>query len=357
MNKEKVSVIAVIANLVLALSKITIGLISKSSAVFAAGIDSVIDIISSVLSFLGIRAAKKPADKKHPYGHYKFEVLSGLIITIILFGTGLWILYKSYQGFINPKFTDISYLAVGVMAFSAIVNEIMARIKIHYGKKEQSISLLSDGVHSRVDMISSLVIFVGLFTTPIFRYSDPLLTLLIGLYIIKEAFRLGKEATDSLLDVTAGEKIENKIKEIIKGLNIDLSELKTQKKGSAITANMMIKLAKSLSVEEANEISSNLKKKLIDDISNLQYVAIQISSHDVENSYYQPTDVIPGIKIGKGFGWQRKGKFMEKIPEAKGKGPGGKCICAKCGYETEHQRGVPCSTIKCLKCGSPMTRG
>jgi len=357
MDEEKISVIAILANLILALSKITIGLVSKSSAVFAAGIDSAVDIISSGLSFLGIRAAKKPADKEHPYGHYKLEVLSGLAITIILFLTGVWILYKSYQGFINPKLTGISYLAIGVMAFSAIVNEIMARIKIYYGKKEQSISLISDGVHSRVDTISSLVVFVGLLTTPIFIYSDPLLTLFIGLYIIKESFRLGKEATDSLLDVNAGEKIENKIKQIVKEQNIDLSELKTQKKGSAITANITINLAKSLSVEEANKISTSLQQKLNSSLSNLQYVSIQINSHDVENSYYQPTDLIPWVKIGKGFGWQRKGKFVEKIPEAKGKGPGGKCICSKCSYETEHQRGVPCSTKKCIKCGNPMTRG
>jgi cation diffusion facilitator family transporter len=357
MDKEKVSIISVFANIILALSKITIGLISKSSAVFAQGLDSSIDIISSFLNFFGIRASKKPADKEHPYGHHKFEVLSGLIITIILFFTGLWIIYESYKGFINPRLTEISYLALGVMAFSAVINETMARVKMNYGRKENSISLISDGIHSRLDVISSLVVFAGLFLTPIFAYSDPLLTLLIGLYIIKEAFSLGKEAADSLLDVSAGEKIEQKIRDVSENQKIKLSDLKTQKKGSAITANMVIELPKSLNIEDATKISSNLQKKLIGTISNLQYVAIQISSHDIENNYYEPADIIPGIKIGHGFGWQRQGKFMEKIPEAKGYGPGGKCICPKCGNETEHQRGIPCSTLKCPKCKNPMTRG
>jgi len=142
MNKEKVSIIAIAANLILAVSKISIGLISKSSAVFAEGLHSAVDIFASMLSFLGIRAAKKPADKEHPYGHYKFEVLSGLAITIILFLTGVWIIYESYRGFINPQLTEISYLALAVMAFSALINEIMARIKLHYGKKEYSLSLI-----------------------------------------------------------------------------------------------------------------------------------------------------------------------------------------------------------------------
>ncbi len=357
MNKEKVSIVAVGANLILAISKITIGLISKSSAVFAEGLHSGVDIISSTLSFIGIRAAKKSADKEYPYGHYKFDALSGLIITIILFLTGIWILYESYQVFLNPKLTEISYLGIGVMAFSAIINEIMARIKLYYGRKEHSLSLISDGIHSRVDVISSLAIFAGLFLTPIFRYSDSLLTLLVGIYIIKESFDLGKEAVDSLLDVSAGEEIEQKIRNIIHKQKIELSDLKTQRKGSTITLSIIINLKKSLNVAEANKISSDLQKRLTKEISNLKYVTIQIKSHNVENNYYRPTNIIPGVKIGQGFGWQRKGKFKEKIPEAKGQGPGGKCVCTKCGYEAEHQRGIPCSTIKCLKCGSPMTRG
>ncbi|MFH0876348.1 MAG: cation diffusion facilitator family transporter [archaeon] len=357
MNKEQVSIVAVLANVILALSKVTIGLISRSSAVFAEGIHSAIDIISSGFSFLGIREAKKPADKKHPYGHYKFEVLSGLLITIILFGTGLWIIYNSYLGFINPKLIELSFPAIGIMAFSAIVNEIMARIKMHHGKKEQSLSLIADGVHSRIDVVSSLAVFAGLLLIPLFPYSDPLLALIIGLYLIYESIGLGKEAMDSLLDVTAGEDIENKIKKIIQEENIEFSELKTQKKGSVITANIIIKLEKSLSVEEASKISSDLQMKLIKGISNLRYAAIQIISHDLENSYYQPRELISGIKIGRSFGWQRKGKFVEKIQEAKGFGPGGKCICVKCGYETEHKRGLPCSSMICPKCKSGMARG
>ncbi len=357
MDKEKVSVIAIIVNIVLAILKILIGLISKSSAVFAEGIHSAVDILSSALNLFGIKASKKPVDKEHPYGHYKFEVLSGLMITIILFITGVWISYKAYQRFLIPTFIEINYLALAVMAFSAFANEIMARIKIYYGKKEESISLISDGVHSRVDVITSIVVFIGLFLTPIFRYSDSLLTLLIGVYILKESFSLGKKATDSLLDVSAGEIIETKIKEIAKSENIDLSEIKTQKKGSIITANLTIKLNKSLSISEATKISKNLREKLMGSISNLCYVAIQIMSHDVEDNYYQPSCVIPGIKISKGVGWQRKGKFIQKLPDAKGFGPGGTCVCSKCGYKTEHKRGVPCSTMKCPKCMNNMARG
>jgi len=347
--KEKIAIIAIFANIILAGGKIIVGIIANSSAVLAEGIHSCMDVSSSAISFIGIKISKKPSDKKHPYGHYKFEVFSGLLITFILFGTGAWIIYEAYQKFLDPSLIKIPVLAFGVMIFSAVVNEIMARLKIHFGKKENSISLLSDGVHSRVDVYASLAVFIGLFLTKYWIYADSFLALLIGIYIVEESFSLGREAVDSLLDVSAGEEIEEKIKSISKAQNIEMSSLKTQKKGSAITANLDIKLSSDLSVEEATKISNNLREKLINEIESLQYVVIQIKSHEMETRFYKPV-------FGKGFGWQRRGRFKDEVEEAAGKGPSGYCVCSKCGYKISHQSGVPCSDLECPKCHIKLTR-
>jgi len=347
--KEKIAKISILANIILAGGKLAAGFITGSGAVFAEGLHSGMDILSSAISFVGIKIAKKPVDKKHPYGHYKFEVMAGLIITIILFLTGLFITGESIREFSNPSPVAIGYLALGVMLISAVVNEIMARLKINYGKQENSIALLSDGIHSRVDVYASLAILIGLFLTKYWIYIDSILALFIGLYIIKESFSIGKEAVDSLLDVSAGEEIEEKIKSVAKTQNIEISSLKTQKKGSAVTANLDINLPKNLNVEEATKISQMLREKLIKEIEALEYVAIQIISHEVETGFYKPS-------LGRGFGWQRKGKFKEKIKEASGRGPDGNCVCEKCGYKIPHQRGIPCSDLKCPNCNINLKR-
>ena len=162
---------------------------------------------------------------------------------------------------------------------------------------------------------------------------------------------MGKEAVDSLLDVSAGEEIEEKIKTIAKMQNIEIDSLKTQKKGSAVTANLEIKLSSNLNIQEATKISNNLREKLMKAIENLQYVAIQITSHETETGFYKSG-------WGKGFGWERKGRFRGKIEEARGGGPGGNCICqnSNCNYREPHLRGQPCYNKICPKCGSKMMR-
>jgi len=347
--KEKVAILSLIVNALLAGGKIAVGLFSGSAAVLAEGVHSFTDIFSSAIGYVGIRTSQKPADRQHPYGHYKFEVLSGVVITIILLATGLGIIYDAYQEFLDPKKINVGYLAFGVMLFSAVINEIMARIKISIGKEENSISLLSDGFHSRIDVFSSLAVLGGLFLVSYWIYADSILALLVGIYIIKESFSLGKEAVDSLLDVSAGDEIEEEIKKIAKRENVELASLKTQKKGSIVTANLEIRLPSVLKLEEATKIADALKDRLVGGIENLQYVVIQIVSHDVERSFYKPT-------FGRSFGWQRRGRFAKVDKSAAGLGPDGHCVCPQCGYSIKHKRGVPCSSIKCSHCNINLER-
>lgn len=340
MRKTLVSFIAIIANLFLAIGKVIIGFISNSAAIIADGINSSTDVIASTIGYIGIKKAKKPADKEHPYGHERAEVLSGFIITIIILLSGLFIIYDAIKGFFSPSELELSYLAFGVMAFSALTNGIMSYIKIKTGKKYDSVSLVSDGVHSRIDLLVSLGIFLGLFLARFYSEFDSIIALLVGLYILKESIELGKETTDSLLGAAASQEIENKIKEIVKKNKIEIENLKTQKLGSKVFAELTIKLPSKTSVDKATSITKKLEKELIIQIRELEYVSIQIISHDIQRGYHRAT-----LGFGKGYGWQKRG--LMKKEDGLGEGPGGYCVCPKCKYKVKHERGVPCSDLKC----------
>ena len=201
-------------------------------------------------------------------------------------------------------------------------------------------------------MFFSLAVFAGLIFAKYWTLADPFLAFLIGIYVIKESFSLGKEAIDSLLDTSAPPEVEEKIKKIVKEQGIHLESLITQKKGSVFTANLEIVLPSDLKVEEATKISENLREKLIKEISNLTYIAIQIKSHEIETGFYRTT--FPGF--GRGFGWLHRGRSRRKIEGTQGRGPKGFCICPRCNYKIEHQRGVPCSTLICPNCKITLKR-
>jgi divalent metal cation (Fe/Co/Zn/Cd) transporter len=225
----------------------------------------------------------------------------------------------------------------------------MSKLKIYFGKKENSIALISDGLHSKIDFYTSIVIFLGLFLTKYWLYADSFLALLTAIYIIKESFSIGKQAIDSLLDSSAGDQIEEKIKAIATSQKISIFSLKTQKKGSIITANLEIELPNQLNIQEATDISTNFRKKLTAEVKNLNYVVIQIKSHELETNFYKPN-------FGTAFSWQRKFKFKDEIKESQGKGPNGYCVCSKCGYKVEHQKGNPCTNLFCPNCQNKLER-
>jgi len=349
MSKERISLLSVAINIALAGSKVAVGLATASTLILAEGFHSLIDVFASTINFIGVKVAQKPSDEKHPYGHEKFEILSAFIITLVLLGTGAGIIYESCRHFWTPTPATLSTLAFGVMIASAVANEIMARVKISGGKKENSLSLISDGLHSRVDVYTSVAVTGGLILSKYWIYADPLFALLVGAYIIKESLSLGREAVDSLLDVSASKEAEEAIQSIAAKQDISISELKTQKRGSAITANLEISLPHNLKVDDATRTADRLRENLIAQIDDLKYVAIQIKSHDVTTGFYKPS-------YSRGFGWQRKGKFRDDVKDAAGKGPGGKCRCPQCNYETPHKPGVPCATLKCFKCKIALER-
>jgi cation diffusion facilitator family transporter len=339
MNKEKISVASIFVNAILTVLKLFVGFISMSSAILAEGVHSGMDIVSSGINYLGIKASKKPVDKEHPYGHYRSEVISGFMISLILLLSSLWIIYEAANGFFTPKVLEVSYLALGIMIVSAAVNEIMARAKFRYGRKYDSVSLVADATHSRIDVLTSVGVLVGLLLSGYWVYLDNVIAMLIGVYIFWGSLKLGKETTDSLLDVSAGDEVENRIRDIAKKEGVDLSSLKTQKMGSQIFAELKIRLDSGTNVDSASKISKSLESKLIEAVQNLRYVVVQIESHEMRQSYYKGG-------FGQKFGW--KGGF--------GLGPEGECICTKCGYRMPHEKGKPCYKQTCPKCGGSMTR-
>ena len=309
MNPQSVSIISTLVNFGLGISKLIFGFLTGSVALIADGIHSSLDVFSSFITFLGLRIAKKPVDKEHPYGHWKAESLAGFLVAILLAISGIWILYEAVMRFFGQELVKLTIGAIVVVGISIIVTEILARLKFYYGRKHRSLALVADAEHSRADVLSSIGVLIGFGLIRYFSLADAIVALGIGVYILFQAFKIGKEITDSLLDV-ANKDVEERIKKICFSHDIEISDLKTRKIGAFNFAEIKIKLAPKLKVEEVQKITETLEQRLLSNIPELKQVVISLEAYDMAKSTILP-------KFGKRIGVL---EGFEKIgPEKMGK--------------------------------------
>jgi len=281
MNQEKVSILSTIVNFLLAAAKLGAGILINSVALIADAIHSGLDIFSSFITFLGIRVAKKPVDEKHPYGFYRAETLAGFIVTLFLFFSAVWIIWEGANRFLKLETVTFSIWAIGLMVISTILNEVMARLKFHYGRKYESLSLVADAEHSRADVLSSLGVLMGLILVRYYIFADAIVAILVGIYIIWESFKIGREITDSLLDVS-NKEIEERIRKICLAHKIEIFEMKTRKIGGANFAELKINIDPKLRVNEVGKITKSLEDRLLRNIPELKYIVISIEPHEMK---------------------------------------------------------------------------
>jgi len=303
MNPQSVSIISTFVNFGLGLSKLIFGFFTGSVALIADGIHSSLDVFSSFITFLGLRKAKKPVDEKHPYGHWKAESLAGFLVALLLGISGIWILYEAIMRFFGEEIVNFSFGAIIVVIISILITEVLARLKFYYGRKYQSLSLVADAEHSRADALGSVGVLLGLGLVKYFNSADAIIALFIGTYILYEAFKIGREITDSLLDV-ANKDVEERIKKICLSHKIEISQLRTRKIGGANFADIKIKLPPKLKVEDVQKVIDTLEKRLLANIPELKQIVISIEAYEMAKNIVLSRF---GGEIGKLEGFEQIG--------------------------------------------------
>jgi cation diffusion facilitator family transporter len=279
MNKKNISIISTLVNIVLACLKLLVGFSIKSAALIADGIHSGMDIISSAVTYIGIKEAEKPADKEHPYGHYRSETIAGFVVIFLLFLSAVWIIYEGITGIIKNEPHTISGIALLIVVISIITNEAMARTKFKIGKREDSLALIADAEHSHADSLSSIAVLIGLSLVHWFPQADGVTAILVGFYILYETMGIGREVVDNLLDVS-NPQIEKRIKEICLKEEIELLEIKTRRIGAKNFSELKIGLNKEWKMKRVSEVIKNLENILLKRIDNLSFITIQVVSHN-----------------------------------------------------------------------------
>lgn len=280
----KVLVKSLIVNILLTLTKFVFGLIYKSKVLVADGIHSLSDLATDIVSIYGSKLSLKPADTEHPYGHGKIEYLTSIVIGAVILALALSLLGNS----LNAKTTITSNMVLYVTIFTILAKYLISRYILSKGVKYKSNLLVASGKESRSDVISSAIVIVTYFLSKlssysrIFLYSDTIGTFIIGLIILKTAYRILKENIVSILgEIEQDEEYLDKIREIILENSevVNIEELNIIKYGHYYQANITINMDSDVTLEDACLVSDRIKKKLINKKTRISYAKISINPY------------------------------------------------------------------------------
>ncbi len=219
------SIIGIIANIFLCVSKISVGLIFNSISITADGVNNLSDAGSSVITLIGFKMAGKPADKDHPFGHERIEYISGMIVAFVILLLGLELVKSSFDKIINPEPINFSYIMIFVLIVSIIVKLWLSYINGKIADKISSTTMKATSMDSMNDVIATSVVLISIIIAKITSYQiDGYMGMLVALFIIYSGFNILKDLMNPLLgelpDPEFINSIENKIMEYEGILNI-----------------------------------------------------------------------------------------------------------------------------------------
>jgi cation diffusion facilitator family transporter len=272
---------SIIGNTCLALIKGLAGFFGNSYALIADAIESTTDIFSSLLVLFGLKYAKRPADKNHPYGHGKIEPLITFLVVAFLVTSATIIAYESIQNIQTPHKVPKPWTLI-VLGCIILWKEISFRIVLKKSKETNSSSLKADAWHHRSDAITSIMAFIGISIALIFgkgyETADDWAALFASTFILYNSYLIFRPALGEIMDEHLYDDLMAEIREEsikVKGV-LGTEKCFIRKAGMKYHVDLHAIVNGEISVKEGHDVAHNLKDYLRNKIPNLGHVLIHI---------------------------------------------------------------------------------
>ncbi|MFH1369006.1 MAG: cation diffusion facilitator family transporter [Elusimicrobiota bacterium] len=269
-RKTDVAKLSIISNSGLILIKLVVGIMTGAVSIISEAIHSTMDLIAAIIAFISVKVSDKPPDKSHPFGHEKAENISGVIEAILILIASFIIIVEAIKKMM--KGTEVEHVGLGfaVMAISAIVNIIVSAKLYKVAKEEESVAIEADALHLKADVFTSLGVAAGLLLIWIFdlHILDPIVAILIALFILKESYEMLMRSFHPLMDAQLSEDELGKVKGIIaehSDIFVDFHELRTRRSGKMKHIDLHMTIPYKMTIQDFHRISDHIEN----DIENI----------------------------------------------------------------------------------------
>jgi cation diffusion facilitator family transporter len=271
-TKVSTARLSIASNSLLIVMKLVVGLISGSVSILSEAIHSSMDLIAAIIAFFSVRVSDNPPDTRHPYGHGKIENISGVIESLLIFLAAVWIIIEAVKKLVGEKI-ELDSIALGsiVMFISAIVNTFVSRRLYKVAHTTNSVALEADALHLKTDIYTSLGVAIGLgliIVTGI-NWLDPVIAILVALFIIKQAYQMLMKAFTPLLDTAWSNDEIKELKKKLNSLNVSYHDLRTRVAGNYRFVDIHIQIPEYVTVGNAHKYCDKIENELTTVYENL----------------------------------------------------------------------------------------
>jgi cation diffusion facilitator family transporter len=278
---RRIAVLSMFISGALALIKITVGLLGRSHSVVADGFESAGDVLASGIVLIGLIMAERPPDEEHPYGHGRFETVTGLVLGVMLACVGLGICYRSLSQVGKVHLTPAAY-TVWPLLGSIVAKSTLSTLKFHFGRKIRSSALVADGWNDMVDILSALAALTALGLTLLnpgsFASADLYGGFAIGVIVIVTGGRIVRDTALRLADTMPEEALLHDVRRVagdIPGV-MGVEKLFARSTGLQYHVDLHLEVDPHMTVWESHEIARNVRLKLITELDWIADVLVHV---------------------------------------------------------------------------------
>lgn len=263
MTKQQAALLSVLSNSLLVTLKLGAGLLMGSISVLSEAVHSGIDLLASIVATVSIAKAVKPADGDHPYGHGKFENISGFFEAILVFVAAAVIIAEAAKKLFSP--VEVAGLDWGilVMLASVALNVLVSSCLFKIARRDGSIALEADALHLSVDVWTSAGVLAGLVLIRLTGWTllDPIIALVVAAMIIKAAWDLTQRTLGDLADKALPEEEVAEIEALIsRHPQVHaFHRLRSRKCGARREIDLHIKIEPSTHVDDAHRLCHEIE--------------------------------------------------------------------------------------------------
>lgn len=274
--------VGIIANVLLALFKGAVGVISGSIALIADAFHSMSDVMSSLVVLGGLKYSQMPADANHHYGHAKAESIAAKIVAIMLMAAACGIAWTAFQVIQQTEIHIPTTAALWAAALSIVVKEAMYHYTIRVGRRINSVAVKADAWHHRSDALSSIAALVGIGGALLgYPFLDPVAGLVVALMIAWAAVSIYWSAVKDLMDQAPRQEMITDIKKTtaaIPGI-MEVQEVKGRLHGPVVYIDMKISVPRDITVEQGHRLADQAKQIIITQHPEVEEVLIHVNPY------------------------------------------------------------------------------